>query len=212
MPFGFNSKEDIARIAEAVKAYERSYRNEAPQRGQRHPRSKSSSGLTVEDDDSNPSYGDITKLQFDQSDGFILSNPAAGTAKVDLDLTAGPQGGALIAWEAISLNPTTTDNWVTIYTANGSAMAIILFGINDTATTTANLQIKCNDMFGVTGDYQGFVVNTGSPNSYVLLSTIGIGQAFIANAPYTRIEVQIKNAVGGNPAQSLRIRGMVIGK
>src|SRR5262245_24800718 len=39
---------------------------------------------TCEDVDGSPSFTNLTKLQFDQLDGFWLTSPAAGTARVDL--------------------------------------------------------------------------------------------------------------------------------
>jgi len=49
--------------------------------------------LTVEEQDGSPSYTDVTKIRFDQADGFSLSNPSTGTARVDiLDATASQAG------------------------------------------------------------------------------------------------------------------------
>lgn len=45
-----------------------------------------STGLTVEDDDSNPTYPNTFTLRFDQDDGFVLSQPAANIAKVDFNV------------------------------------------------------------------------------------------------------------------------------
>jgi hypothetical protein len=46
------------------------------------------SGITVEDIDSSPTYPSSLALRFDQADGFSLSQPSAGVARVDL-LAAG---------------------------------------------------------------------------------------------------------------------------
>ena len=40
--------------------------------------------LTVEEQDGSPSYTDVTKIRFDQADGFSLSNPSTGTTRVDI--------------------------------------------------------------------------------------------------------------------------------
>lgn len=48
-----------------------------------------SSVFTVEDIDGTPSYRDITKLQFDQADGFTITNPSTGVARIDLTNTGG---------------------------------------------------------------------------------------------------------------------------
>lgn len=46
------------------------------------PVSSGSSGITVEEVDGSPSLPATTILQFDQADGFVVSQPVAGTAKV----------------------------------------------------------------------------------------------------------------------------------
>lgn len=52
----------------------------------------SGNGMIIEDTDSNPSFGLVTRLQFDQADGFILSSPDAGRARVKL----------LVPWSKVS--------------------------------------------------------------------------------------------------------------
>ncbi len=42
------------------------------------------STINVEERDGSPSYTGITKLQFDQDDGFVLSEPSSGVARVKL--------------------------------------------------------------------------------------------------------------------------------
>jgi hypothetical protein len=42
-------------------------------------------GLTVEALDGAPSYDDVVRLQFDEDDGFVVSQPLAGVARVDID-------------------------------------------------------------------------------------------------------------------------------
>lgn len=44
--------------------------------------SASSSSLTVQEADGSPSYSSITTLQFNQDDGFVVSQPIAGNAKI----------------------------------------------------------------------------------------------------------------------------------
>lgn len=46
--------------------------------------STTSGTLTVQEADGSPSVASVTTLQFDQADGFVVSTPGAGTAKVDL--------------------------------------------------------------------------------------------------------------------------------
>jgi len=40
--------------------------------------------ITVEDEDGVPSYTGITKISFDQTDGFAITNPFAGEAQIDM--------------------------------------------------------------------------------------------------------------------------------
>lgn len=52
-----------------------------------------SGSITAEEADGSPSYASTTTLRFDQSDGFVLSQPGAGIARVDLaDATASQAG------------------------------------------------------------------------------------------------------------------------
>lgn len=46
-------------------------------------RSMNAPGLALEDDDGSPRYTGIHTIQFDQDDGFALSNPSTGVVKVD---------------------------------------------------------------------------------------------------------------------------------
>lgn len=45
------------------------------------------STLTVEEVDGAPSIANVTTLRFDQADGFTVSSPGAGIAKIDLTVT-----------------------------------------------------------------------------------------------------------------------------
>lgn len=47
-------------------------------------------GLTVEEVDGTPSLTNISKLQFDQADGFALTQPVAGTVRIDYTPAAAP--------------------------------------------------------------------------------------------------------------------------
>jgi hypothetical protein len=55
----------------------------------------SPSGLTVAEVDGAPSYAGVLTLSFDQTDGFALSQPAAGTARVDLAPATPTQAGGV---------------------------------------------------------------------------------------------------------------------
>lgn len=51
-------------------------------------------GITVQEVDLVPSLTGITKLQFDQADGFTLTQPVAGTVRVDYVPAAAPDHSA----------------------------------------------------------------------------------------------------------------------
>lgn len=61
----------------------------------------SGGSITVEEVDGTPSYTGITTIRFDQADGFVVTNPSAGVARIDLT----------VADEKVkvSSNDTTTD-------------------------------------------------------------------------------------------------------
>ena len=61
--------------------------------------SAASGSLTVEEVDGVPSVANVTTLRFDQADGFIVSNPGAGIARVDL--TAGGASTVYRRWAMI---------------------------------------------------------------------------------------------------------------
>lgn len=55
--------------------------------------------ITVEEVDGVPSYAATSKIQFDQADGFVVSQPVAGTARVDSTGTPSPdQEARLLAF------------------------------------------------------------------------------------------------------------------
>jgi hypothetical protein len=59
-----------------------------------------SGGITVQDIDSSPSYTGITTLRFDQADGFTLSNPSAGVARVDFSgVTGSGSDNQITRWD-----------------------------------------------------------------------------------------------------------------
>lgn len=53
-------------------------------------------GFVVEEVDLTPSLSSITKLQFDSADGFALTQPIAGTVRVDYTPAAAPDHSARI--------------------------------------------------------------------------------------------------------------------
>lgn len=59
------------------------------------PAASGAAGVTVEEADGSPSYAACTTLRFDQADGFVLSQPAAGVARVDLAPATTTQAGGV---------------------------------------------------------------------------------------------------------------------
>jgi hypothetical protein len=55
----------------------------------------SGSGVTVREQDGSPSYSSITTLTFDQADGFVVSEPAGGEARVDIAAASAGQAGVV---------------------------------------------------------------------------------------------------------------------
>lgn len=51
-------------------------------------------GFVVEEVDGSPSLNNITKILFDQADGFTLTEPVAGTVRVDYTPAAAPDHSA----------------------------------------------------------------------------------------------------------------------
>jgi hypothetical protein len=49
--------------------------------------------VTAEEADGSPSYGSVTTLRFDQADGFVLTNPSAGVARIDMAAATASQAG-----------------------------------------------------------------------------------------------------------------------
>lgn len=52
-----------------------------------------SGSITVEEQDGSPSYSSITKLVFDQADGFVVTNPVGGSARIDIAAATSSQAG-----------------------------------------------------------------------------------------------------------------------
>jgi hypothetical protein len=57
----------------------------------------SGGSVTVAEADGTPSYASTSTLQFDQADGFVVSQPVAGTAKVDISAAANGSVGIVSA-------------------------------------------------------------------------------------------------------------------
>ena len=54
-------------------------------------------GLTVSEVDLAPSYTSITTVRFDQADGFVVSQPAAGIARIDIQAANGTVNAGVVS-------------------------------------------------------------------------------------------------------------------
>ena len=105
------------------------------------------SSITIQELDGSPSIAAATVLQFDQADGFVVSNPSGTTAKVKLTVTGLPiSGSGTINFADPGQNACTATQNVTVTGATaGHACAVgpanattsIIYACNVTANTCA---------------------------------------------------------------------------
>ena len=76
--------------------------------------------LTVKEVDGAPSISNVTEFRFDQTDGFVVSNPAAGVARVDMASASTTQTGVVnTAAQSFDGNKTFEAD---LYTTDGSTV------------------------------------------------------------------------------------------
>lgn len=123
--------------------------------------------IIVEEVDGSPSYSLTTKLQFDQADGFTLSQPAAGTVRVDLTVA-----NTIIARES-DLAPSITATTVEVDSASylvgtdqGGGVFRISISIPDASTSVKGLVNTSAQSFS---GFKGFVgsINVGNSTSLI---------------------------------------------
>lgn len=67
--------------------------------------------ITVKEQDGTPSYSGMTTVQFDQADGFVVTNPSGTTAQIDLSSASTSQKGAVdTTTQSFAGNKTFTGN------------------------------------------------------------------------------------------------------
>jgi hypothetical protein len=94
-------------------------------------------GLTAEEADGSPSYTGVTKLQFDQADGFVLSNPSTGTVKVDIAEATASQAGIVGTGSQTFGGKKAFNNQIVSHNASGSTTSgqVILAKTTGTSPT-----------------------------------------------------------------------------
>lgn len=96
--------------------------------------SRGGSGLAVEENDGSPSYSGITTLRFDQADGFTITNPSAGVARVDFTgVTGSGTGYRLVYWSPSSSTALLSSGIDTVDGNSVRAPGVGRFGGNLTA-------------------------------------------------------------------------------
>jgi hypothetical protein len=86
-----------------------------PPHGEVDPLAGGGGSLTVKESDGSPSYSAITSLEFDQADGFSLSQPGAGRVKVDFSGGSGSyvvDNGNVALNTPVDLTSTSSGTWV----------------------------------------------------------------------------------------------------
>lgn len=93
-----------------------------------------SGALTVEENDGSPSYTGITTLRFDQADGFTITNPSDGVARVDFaGVTGSGTGYRLAYWSPSSSTALLSSGIDTVDGNSVRAPGVGRFGGNLTA-------------------------------------------------------------------------------
>ena len=133
-------------------------------------------GLSAEEADGSPSYTGVTKLQFDQADGFSLSNPSTGTTRVDiLAATASQAGIVSTTTQTFGGDKTFTNNVYISQTAYVEGQ--IYIGNN----TTLEWSIKANNSNSLviysapnySGNYPVEIQSTSTTNELFLSAPSG---------------------------------------
>lgn len=120
-------------------------------------------GITVEEQDGSPSYTGITKIVCDQSDGFVVSNPATGVARIDISAATTTQAGIVTTSGQIIAGTKQFIDGITLgYTSSVSPSDPIPFG---------KIYATISDDNVLPGAYSGYVfIGEGKTESSVVLS------------------------------------------
>lgn len=106
-----------------------------------------SAGITVEEQDATPSYANVTKLIFDQADGFVVSQPAAAQARIDLSAAS----ATLVGIVNTSAQTFAGRKTLTRQIAGGTALAAADVAISASWGASATFAVRSgsNDECGV---------------------------------------------------------------
>lgn len=105
-------------------------------------------GITAEEVDGAPSYTSTTTLRFDQGDGFVLTQPAAGVTRIDIQGASGAQPGVVTGGVQV-WNGNKEFNGVVTCDGPGTALSVtndaIVFG------TLTSSDFNCTGAYSVSG-------------------------------------------------------------
>ena len=137
--------------------------------------------LTVKEVDGAPSISNVTEFRFDQTDGFVVSNPAAGVARVDMASASTTQAGvvdittqAFAGDKTFEANVNTTDGILYVNVnnleANGAPFVVYAGGYVDGGPTAQPAILVTGDTttnYVDTSDRQVVMFGTGvTTNGY----------------------------------------------
>ena len=159
-------------------------------------------GLTAEEADGSPSYTGVTKLQFDQADGFVLSNPATGTVKIDVQAATASQSGVVSTTTQTFGGKKGFNDQIVAHIVGGSLTDGQLILGNSTGTSPANYLSVWADLSSTYtrlcftddtfGNYAILSANTGGTSELQLYGSSG-GYGSIGVGIYN-CGIQLQNA------------------
>lgn len=141
--------------------------------------SLSASGITAKESDGSPSYSDVDSLEFDQDDGFVLTQPGTARAKISLaDASASQAGIVNTTTQTIAGNKTFTG--VILVTGGLQAPASASFTIDSGQVLT----VTGPGAFSITAQFRtppfSFSISNGANHN---LNVTGAGKVIRLTGP-----------------------------
>lgn len=117
-------------------------------------------GIEVEEVDGSPSYSSVTELRFDQADGFVVTQPAGGVARVDMAAATGSQAGI------VSLSAQVVGAGVKSFGSQSLHFDSLVVGPGASSITTSGIPSVYFQMSGAgSGAYDAVIQINGSAGS-----------------------------------------------
>lgn len=135
------------------------------------------SGIDVEDVDESPTVATVTQLRFDSADGFVVSSPGAGIARVDMQAASQTLVGVVNTsyqmWvekglEAVSIVTTLGATVGRVHTGQSIGGHNNGIAIRNNAGTVTNLQVSNDNISGVGG---ALLYQSGQNPSYIVFDS-----------------------------------------